>query len=220
MHEIGETLIGLNSVDIEKAVYDSLRFKNGIDLNHLKNYRNKLMDSNGVLELLHPENVDKAIGLESIISKINKCVNSKEGRGTLLLGVPGTGKSLIAKNLALNNTVIKFNIERIFGKYVGDSEKNITNALHKIERFAEGSKVVVFIDELEKVLNGVDSSGDSGVTTRVLKVLLEWMQDKGDNIYLLATANKLDKLLLDHPEYLRAERWDFIFGLGFLQERG
>ena len=214
-HNVGDWLVGLTTPDIGRVVLDSIKKFGMIDEKYVKSYRKILLESDGILELYQPEDVDKAIGLDGIIRMIEKCVSSKEGKGTLLLGVPGTGKSLIAKNLAQNHTVIKFNIERIFSKYVGDSERNIINALSKVEEFAKTGSVIVFIDEIEKVLNGINSAGDGGVTTRVLKVLLEWLQDRGENIYLLATANRIDEIIYTHPEYFRAERWDFIFGLGF-----
>jgi len=70
--------------------------------------------------------------------------------------------------------------------------------------------VVLVIDEMEKGLAGVNSSGatDSGVTARVLGELLTWMNDKTSPVFIVGTVNKVENL---PPELLRKGRWDDVF---------
>jgi SpoVK/Ycf46/Vps4 family AAA+-type ATPase len=95
------------------------------------------------------------------------------------------------------------------GSLVGQTEGNIRQAL----RIADAmSPAILFIDECEKALSGVASSGqsDSGVSARLFGSLLTWMNDHTSDVYLVATCNDISKL---PPEFSRAERFDGIFFL-------
>jgi SpoVK/Ycf46/Vps4 family AAA+-type ATPase len=72
------------------------------------------------------------------------------------------------------------------------------------------SPCVILIDEIEKALAGLGSSDqtDSGVTARLFGALLTWLQEKTSPVFLIATANQVDKL---PPEMLRKGRWDELF---------
>ncbi|KKL92075.1 hypothetical protein LCGC14_1888340 [marine sediment metagenome] len=69
---------------------------------------------------------------------------------------------------------------------------------------------VLWIDEIEKGLSGVQSSGrsDGGTTARVLSTFLTWMQEKTSPVFVVATANDHDSI---PAEFLRAGRFDEIF---------
>jgi SpoVK/Ycf46/Vps4 family AAA+-type ATPase len=69
---------------------------------------------------------------------------------------------------------------------------------------------VLWIDEIEKGLNGVQSSGmtDGGVTSRIFSTILTWMQEKTTPVFVVATANNINLL---PPELLRKGRFDEIF---------
>jgi SpoVK/Ycf46/Vps4 family AAA+-type ATPase len=96
---------------------------------------------------------------------------------------------------------------RIFSGLVGSSEENLRRAI----RVAEGvAPAVLWVDEIEKALSGVASSGqsDGGVTARVFGALLTWLQEKTAPVFVVATANRIDLL---PPELLRKGRFDEIF---------
>ena len=132
-------------------------------------------------------------------------------RGVLLLGVPGTGKSAFAKSLGkeTGRPTIAVGRRALLGSLVGQSEQNIRQALRIVDAMAPA---ICFIDECEKALSGVASSGqtDSGVSARLFGSLLTWMNDHTSDVYLVATCNDISKL---PPEFSRAERFDGIFFL-------
>ena len=69
---------------------------------------------------------------------------------------------------------------------------------------------ILWIDEIEKAISGLNSSGhsDGGTTSRVLSTFLTWMQEKASSVFVVATAN--DHMSIP-PEFLRAGRFDEIF---------
>lgn len=126
-------------------------------------------------------------GLEYLIeyAEIKKAAFSDDARQSgidapkvvLLVGVPGTGKSLSAKAIAGGTMpLLKMDIGNIMGGHVGESESNMRAALKVAEAV---SPDVLWIDEVEKALGGVDSSNESdgGTLARVFGSYLTWMQE-------------------------------------------
>jgi hypothetical protein len=132
-----------------------------------------------------------------------------EPRGVLLVGVPGTGKSLTPKNIARSWQVplVRLDMGAIFGSLVGQSEAQMRQALKSIEAC---SPCVLWVDEIEKGLGGTKggSQGDSGVGSRVLGTFLTWLQENKKPVFVVATANSVTSL---PPELLRKGRLDEIF---------
>lgn len=133
----------------------------------------------------------------------------QEPKGLLLLGVPGCGKSLTAKTIASfwNMPLLRLDIGKVFQGVVGSSEDNIRKAIATAEAVAP---CVLWIDEIEKGLSGMQSSGvtDGGVTSRIFSTILTWMQEKTSPVFVVATANNINLL---PPELLRKGRFDEIF---------
>ncbi len=130
-------------------------------------------------------------------------------KGVLLLGIPGTGKSLIAKSLAniWGLPLIKMDVGKIFAGIVGASEANMRKAISIVESV---SPCILFIDEIEKGLSGTASSNfsDGGTASRVFSNFLSWLNDKTAPVFVIATANDVRQL---PPELLRKGRFDEIF---------
>lgn len=130
-------------------------------------------------------------------------------RGILLLSPPGCGKSQFSKALG-NETgrpTIVLDVGSLMGSLVGQSESNVRQALRIVDAMAPA---VLFIDECEKALSGVASSGqtDSGVTARLFGTLLTWLNDHTSDVFVVCTCNDISKL---PPEFSRAERFDGVF---------
>lgn len=131
----------------------------------------------------------------------------KEPKGMLLLGVPGTGKSLTAKSIASewNQPLLKLDIGKVFQAEVGSSENNIRMAIQTAEAIAP---CVLWIDEIEKGLSSGGGEKDGGTNSRVFSTILTWMQEKTKPVFVVATANNISNL---PPELLRKGRFDEIF---------
>ena len=126
-------------------------------------------------------------------------------KGILLLGVQGCGKSLAAKAVAgiWDAPLLRLDFGQLYNKYVGETERNLRQALHTAEVMAP---CVLWIDELEK---GVTSSDDDqGTSKRILATLLTWMAENKHAVFIVATANQIHAL---PPELIRKGRLDEIF---------
>ena len=127
-------------------------------------------------------------------------------KGMLVLGVPGTGKSLTARATAavFGVPLLRLDAGRLFGSLVGQSEANLRQAIQTAEAIAP---CVLWIDEMEKAFAGSGSSGstDGGTSARVFGALLNWLQEKTAPVFVVATANDVSQL---PPELLRKGRWD------------
>jgi hypothetical protein len=124
-------------------------------------------------------------------------------KGIVLLGIPGTGKSVVGKVIAreLNLPLVVLNVSAVFGSLVGESERRIRNALETIDAL-DGA--VVLIDEAEKALGGAaDAGGDSGVSRRVFGVILTWLTEKKSRTFVVLTMNRTRGI---PPEFLRKGR--------------
>ncbi|MFM1943484.1 MAG: ATP-dependent zinc metalloprotease FtsH [Verrucomicrobiota bacterium] len=136
-------------------------------------------------------------------------------RGILLLGVQGCGKSLCAK--AVSNLwqlpLLRFDIGRMFGSYIGSSEENVRRAISIAESVAPA---ILWIDEMDKALAGSQGSAaqDGGTTARVFSTLLTWLSEKQAPVFVVATANNVQHL---PAELLRKGRLDEIFFLDLPQ---
>lgn len=127
-------------------------------------------------------------------------------RGVLLLGVPGCGKSLAAKAVAAEwrLPLLRLDPSGLYNKYIGESEKNFRRAMQTAERMAP---VILWIDELEKAFAS-GGSEDGGVSQRVLGTFLSWLQERAGDVFVVATANDVQRL---PPEFLRKGRFDEVF---------
>jgi hypothetical protein len=173
----------------------------------------ELLNTDGVLEIVDSDagTLDEVGGLEGLKSwlRLRKIAMGTPGldppRGILLTGVPGCGKSLIAKTLARSwgLPLVLLDPSRLYDKYIGESERRLDTSLHTIEAMAPA---VLWIDEIEKGFS--TGTSDGGVASRLLGTYLRWMQDHSGEIFTVATANDIASL---PPELLRKGRFDQIF---------
>jgi SpoVK/Ycf46/Vps4 family AAA+-type ATPase len=130
-------------------------------------------------------------------------------KGILLIGVQGCGKSLTAKSVASlwKLPLLRLDIGAVFSGIVGSSEENMRRAIKAAENLAP---IILWIDEVEKGLSGVQSStfSDAGTSARVFSTFLTWLQEKTAPVFVIATANNIQLL---PPELLRKGRFDEIF---------
>lgn len=181
----------------------------------------------GILEMIHSDIDLKNIGglehLKTWLDKKAKVFTQLKKaqsfgvdtpKGVFILGMPGCGKSLTAKATAKifdDIPLLRLDIGRIMGKYVGESEANMRRAIAQAEAIAP---CVLWIDEIEKAFSGVGSNGSGGseITTRLFGFFLTWMQEKTSEVYVVATANDISSIPL---ELLRKGRFDEVFFVNF-----
>ncbi len=219
--DASNTLLGLSSIEI-KNVLSTLIAKGSIiknDLIDLKYAKDKLFSNINGLEKIFVENNLTFGGLDILKSWLNEkekllTSNKKEEmqkrgikppKGILLLGVPGCGKSLAAKAISLKwkRPLYRLDFSTIQGKYVGQSENQLKEALDTAEHV---SPCILWIDEIEKGLSGVNDS--TGITQRLIGQFLFWLQESKKDVFVVATANDISSL---PPELLRKGRFDELF---------
>ena len=129
-------------------------------------------------------------------------------KGVLLVGAQGTGKSLTAKSISKSWSMplLRLDVGRLFSSLVGSSEARTREAISRAEAM---SPCILWIDEIDKGFGG-DARSDGGTSQRVLASLLTWMAEKESSVFVVATANAIDKL---PAELLRKGRFDEIFFL-------
>lgn len=211
-----EMALGLTMYQAENVFATSFVKKQTIDLQIISEAKAQFICKDGLLEFFNnTENVSVG-GMYELKKYTSKRVlafsdEAKEyglpsPKGVLLVGVPGCGKSLAAKSIAQEWQVplIKCDLGKLFGSYVGDTEANTRKALKTAETMAP---CVLWIDEIEKGLSGIGGN-DSGVSTRMFGNILTWMQEKKAPVYVVATANSISNL---PQELLRKGRFDEIF---------
>lgn len=191
----------------------------------IKKQKAMMLKKLGTLELYEPEDLPEVGGLQIIKRWLSerKLAFSREARdfglpfpkGILVFGIPGTGKSLIAKTIAKEWDIPLLVMGNILDKYVGESERKMKETLKQAEAMAP---CVLMIDEVEKFFAGVGGNTDSGVSSRVFGQFLTWMQETTAPAFVVATANNITKL---PPEFLRKGRFDenFFVDLPSTEER-
>lgn len=219
------SLCGLSEFEIRQilalAIDDNVLDAGDLSLIH--DEKRQMIQKSGLLELVNPK-TEGIGGLEALMEFIraNKEIFNSPGlakeygvdapAGVMIVGMPGCGKSLMAKTVAQEFGVplLRLDVGRLMGKYVGESENNLHRAIAVAEAAAP---CVLWIDEIEKAFSGIGDEGGGGSSmTRMFGIFLTWMQEKSACIYVVATANNIDKL---PPEFLRRGRFDEIFQVGF-----
>jgi len=214
-------LVGVNASDAQRLIRNAIYIDNAItdsDVPEVKKAKYELISKSGALTYEYDTSSFAHIGgfqqlkhwikirqHAILASDENGSDVTDRPKGILLLGVQGCGKSLAARALAgqLGIPLIRLDFGSLFNKYVGESEKNVREALRSAEVM---SPCVLWVDELEKsISSGEDSTGSS---SRVLSYLLNWMQENNAGTFVVATANDVTSL---PPELIRKGRLDEIF---------
>jgi SpoVK/Ycf46/Vps4 family AAA+-type ATPase len=216
--------LGLTKDEAEK-VYRKAYVKRGkiteAEVDIILSEKKQLIRRNGILEFIEEdETIDSVGGLDELkgwlvqrsgaFTERARTYGLPQPKGMLILGVPGCGKSLIAKTTARlwGLPLLRLDMGRVYdGSMVGRSEANLRGALKTAESI---SPAILFIDELDKAFAGTSGSADSdgGTSSRIFGSFLTWMQEKTSPIFVMATANRVERL---PGEFLRKGRFDEIF---------
>lgn len=208
---------GLTEFEAETAFALSLIKKGYCSTQIVSEAKSQMIRKSGLMEFWEPADIKSVGGLNNLKTFISNRARSYESgnehlprlKGIILVGIPGTGKSLSCKATAsiLGWPLIRLDIGSLKSSLVGDSERRIREATQVIDAFGE---VVVWIDEVEKAFAGTKSSGelDAGTTANMFSHFLTWIQESDTSAIIMATANDISKL---PPEFIRAGRFDATF---------
>lgn len=219
--ELVKAAVGLTLQEAENAFARAMvndGCLNSEDVDIVLKEKSQVIKKSDILEYIDSKvKIEDVGGLENLKKWLSKRDKSwldsakKYGlpspKGVLLTGVPGCGKSLIAKSISSmwHLPLLRFDVSKVFNMYVGNSESNMREAIKMAEAI---SPCVLWIDEIEKGFSGLGGSGDSGTTSRIFGTFLSWMQEKTKPVFVVATANNIDSL---PSEMMRKGRFDEIF---------
>ena len=217
VEEAVEAALGLMEFESETAFALSLVLKKRFCPQVITEQKMQMIRRTGLMEFWPPVHADQVGGLEILKQYL---INRKKAfepgnehlprpKALLLVGIPGTGKSLSCKAAAsiFGWPLIRLDISSLKGSLFGESERKIRQATATIDAFG---RAVVWLDEVEKAFAGVRSSGstDGGTTSGMFGHFLTWLQETTSPVLVMATANNIKEL---PPEFLRAGRFDALF---------
>lgn len=177
------------------------------------------------MELIEAPNVtyDDVGGLDSQIQEIRETVELpltrpelftnigiEPPRGVLLYGLPGTGKTLLAKAVAhhAQATFIHMSGSELVHKFIGEGAQLVRDIFQMAR---EKAPSIVFIDEIDAVgsirtHDGTTGSAEVNRTMMQLLAEMDGFRERGD-VKIIAATNRID--ILD-PALLRPGRFDRI----------
>ena len=212
--------LGLTTTEAENVFALSVVEAKAIEPKIIAREKANSLKRNGLVEIVQSAtSLDDVGGLENLkewlgrragaFGQSAKTYGLPAPKGLLIVGIPGTGKSLTAKATAgaFGLPLLRLDMGRVFGGIVGQSEANLRAVIQTAEAIAP---CVLWIDEIEKGFSGSKSSGssDGGTSSRVFGSFLSWMQEKEKPVFVVATANDISQL---PPEFLRKGRFDEMF---------
>jgi len=212
-----DAALGLTEFESETAFALSLVLEKRFSAQVITQQKMQMIRRTGLMEFWPPVPTNMVGGLDLLKQYLKNRRKAFEPgnehlpgpKALLLVGIPGTGKSLSCKAAAsiFGWPLIRLDISSLKSSLVGESEQKIRQATATIDAFG---KSVVWLDEIDKVFAGVKSSGrtDGGTTSAMFGHFLTWMQETTSPVLVMATANNIREL---PPEFLRAGRFDALF---------
>lgn len=227
--DLCRTLQGLQLYEI-KQILDSSLIRTGKKISTKTKQlaleeKKKIVRKSGIIEVVDANEEFKQIGgLETLKedlrrkAKIFKHLSEAQEnkvtlpKGILILGMPGCGKTMIAKSIAneFGVSLLRLDVNRLMGKYVGESETNLRNALATAEA---AHPCVLWIDEIEKAFAGTSGHNSDMLVMRLMGHFLTWMQERTTPVFIVATANDVMR-----PEFMRKGRFDEVYFVDFPNE--
>ena len=220
--------IGFNRTEIIECLDYSFYKYDKIDDSYIRNKRIEVIKTSSVLGFIEPRiSMDEIGGNKNFkewYEETKYCFDPEARqygvampKGYLALSAPGMAKSMMAEAIAkdLDVPLITLDMSKLLSKFVGESERNIDQAIQTIKQIAP---CVLLIDEVEKALGGYKSSNasDSGTLARVFGKILNLLADNDNGIYTVMTSNNVKDL---PPELTRAGRLDAIWYFGLPTEK-
>jgi ATP-dependent 26S proteasome regulatory subunit len=224
LHEIVGSVSGLTLCEASSALSKAIVKHHAFHIPAILAEKKLFIRRKGILEFCEPKVTMKDVGgLQSMVRWFERRKVSLEPgaaayglppvKGVMLMGIPGAGKSLVAKAVAsmYRLPLLRLDFGSLFQSHVGESEERSRMVLKLADAC---SPCMLWIDEVEKGISGTASSGytDGGTTDRVVSTFLTWMQEHETTVIVLCTANDNEKI---PPAFMRAGRFDEVFFVDF-----
>ena len=232
--DLVRALQGMQMYEVKQTLRTALEYTNGrlsdIAIRETLKEKKRIVKKSGIVEVIDTKvRFEQVGGLQKlredleIKSAIYRNLGEAEAykvpipKGILIIGMPGCGKSLIAQATAnlFGVSLLRLDVSRLMGKYVGESEANLRFALATAEA---AHPCVLWIDEIEKAFAGGNSKNgnDDMLVMRMMGHFLTWMQERDiakKPVYIVATANDVMR-----PEFMRKGRFDEVYFVDFPSE--
>jgi len=167
--------------------------------------------------------LDDMAGAEVLHEDIRKMLNlEKMGlmniTGLFLFGVAGAGKSYFAECFAGSTGRHFVMLDLAHFMSLPNPTKSIDDVF--IFLLEQNEKYVLLIDEIEKMFQ-LDGSSTNLLSDQIFGKMLTWLamiyEGKETNITFVATANRVENLLKNKPEFVRRGRFDRLYFLNYPQ---
>ena len=204
---------GMTRSEFKRAFRLSIVKMTEIDPRLFVEVKKQILKESSALDLYQPDDDDLTLTELAGMDRMKFYVQRVEGRGRgiLIMGPPGTGKTVFAKAKAAHygRPLLMLDVGSLFHGIVGSSESRMRRMIATVEAFGECD---LLVDEIEKGFAGVGGSNstDGGTTQRTLSKFLTWLSErKRLDASVTATCNAMRM----PPEYVRAGRFSAIFYL-------
>ena len=186
-------------------------------LDIIQNEKEQLARKEGVLEFVKTaDSLTDVGGLENLKEWLIKrkklftpeaaAAGIRAPRGLLMMGISGCGKSLSVKAISSlwGLPLFRLDMNKVYSGVYGSPEGTFHKAIQSIEA---ASPAILWIDEIE---GGISSSTakDGSTGSHIFSAFLTWMQEKSSDVFVAATANRIDLL---PAEIIRKGRFDQVF---------
>lgn len=154
------------------------------------------------------QEIKEAVELPLTHPELYEDIGIKPPKGVILYGVPGTGKTLLAKAVAnqTSATFLRIVGSELIQKYAGEGPKLVREIFRVAEDLAPS---IIFIDEVDAVGSKRYESSSSG-TKEIQRTMLELLNqldgfDERTDVKVIMATNKIENL---DPALIRPGRID------------
>lgn len=211
---VAQQTAGLNLINLRSILADARENKRPITHESLAESKKERIEAEayGLLEFVENDfTLDSVAGHSKVKEHLRHAVKAlKSGRqdvlpmGYLICGPVGTGKTFLVNCFANEVGIPMVKLKNFRSQWQGVTEGNLEKILGLLKAMAP---VAVMIDEADAYLGNRDSSGDSGVSSRVFSQIASFMSDtrnRGRILWFLMTARP-DLMPVDLKRQGRAE---------------